>query len=167
MSIAMKTERILIASLLSTAALAGCGPIDPGPDIPEQASYCSTNFDGDFSGTRKVDLGFGPPADFQAYAEGEEIPLITGGQGSAMITPIVRVEKGAGDGPEPCFLVRVEDSGEGFSSEWNVQFYEEGGYLFSDGALYFITYSEGDVALSTTVMGQGFTGTSTVNVVLK
>jgi hypothetical protein len=161
----------MVLSSTAAALLTGCGPWGPGPsaDIPDQASYCSPSFEELFPETREVDLGFGPPSDFVPYAEGDEIETIAGGQGATMITPFVRVEKGVDDGAEPCFRVRVEEGGdvEAFASEWNIQFHEEGDHLSSGGALYFITYTVGDVRLTVTVHGKGFSGTKSVNVVLK
>lgn len=164
----MKTTSILFAlPLLVTSALAGCGPSVTGPEIPDQAAYCSISFEEDFPETREVDLGVLSESGFQPYQEGDEIALISGGQGATMITPVVRVAKGAGDDAAPCFRVLVEESAGEFTSEFNVEFREEGDHLFSDGALYFITYSEGDVGLSLTVEGKGFSGTKSVNVTLR
>ena len=85
-----------------------------------------------------------------------------------MITPMVRVAKGPGDGPEPCFRVRVAEEGpDGFASVWNIQFEEAGDKLFSDGVLYFITSTKGDVTLTLTVQGKGFSGTKSVDVTLR
>jgi hypothetical protein len=167
MSIAMQTKSILITLVSSVAGvLVGCGPLGPGDDIPDQASYCAIDFEEDFPETREVELGFGPASEFRPYQEGEEIETITGGQGATMITPVVRVAMGAADELEPCFKVRVGQGLE-FSSEWNIQFYQEGGSLFSDGALYFLTYTTGETPLDVTVQGKGFSGTKSVNVVLK
>jgi hypothetical protein len=166
----MRTKSILIAFVLgSAAALGGCGPGDGGtePEIPDQASFCAVSIGDTFPETREVDLGFGPPSSFEPYRDGDEVAVVVGTQGASMITPVVRVAKGAGDGAEPCFRVRVEEVAEGFASEWNIQFREEGGALFSDGALYFITYSTGEVELDLRVEGEGFSGTKRVKVALR
>lgn len=170
MSTAMQTNSILIVLLSSgVPLLAGCGPFgpDPGPEVPHQAGYCNTTFEEDFPETRQVDLGFGPAVQFEPYRDGDEIETVVGGQGATMITPFVRVEKGANDGVEACFRVRVAESVGEFASEWNILFREQGDHMLSDGALYFITYTEGEVTLDLTVQGEGFAGTRSVNVVLK
>lgn len=161
------TIRILTCAMAGILVL-GCGPgPEPQPEIPAQASFCGAVTGAEPTETRKVELGHGPASDFEPYSHGEEINVVTGGQGATMITPFVRVEKKAADGPEACFRVRLAEGDLEFSSEWNIQFQEEGGSLVSDGALYFITYSTEDVELILTVEGDGFSATSSVNVVLR
>ena len=163
----MQTRGILTWSPPIVAlALAGCGPVDPLGDIPEQASYCAITYEQSVTETREVALGFGAPSDWEAVQEGDEVARITGGQGAAMITPVVRVQGGAGDGAEVCLRVRVEEVETGNSSEYNVRFVADGDHLYSDGALYFITYSEGPLELELTVEGETFSGTASTKIVL-
>lgn len=166
----MRTIGIQLVLLsLASFSLAACGPFGPEPssNLPEEAGYCATDFEDVFPETREVDLGLGPAGAFAPFRDGDKIDTITGGQGATMITPMVRVAKGAADAAEPCFRVRVEEGDAPYSSVWNIQFVQEGDHLFSDGVLYFITDTTGDVTLTLTVEGEGFSGTRSVDVTLR
>lgn len=155
--------------------LAGCSD----PFALPQAEDCPTTFEEDFPEKRAVEIGLGEGESFVPFADGDIAKLETGGQGATMVAPMVRVAAGASDGSEECYRVRLaDDTDQGpdgpNTSQNNVVFVRAGEWMVSDGTVYhpFNVSDPGDlyeaqIALTATVQGDGFEGTTTVNVTLQ
>lgn len=173
---------LLLPALL--AALPGCFLFDSGG--PQQVEGCAPGT-GDPSEKRAVALGEGRGKDFEPYADGGAVPLVSGSQGFDMITPSVRVEGKPGDPSEACLLVEITTvyndapgsggaggapggggQGGSFSEDdtlrQGAKFVLVDGDLFTDGVLYNPLFGSTDLTLTVTVTGEDFDGTSTVAV---
>lgn len=162
-----------------------CYLFNPNTDPPAQVEACSAGVSpGDTKpNTREVALGTGHGNDFDAYLDGSNVTSVTGGQGSTMITPVVRVKAESGDPSEACFLVEIvtedlESIGGGGSGGGGGECFEgcgplqgtqgakmklEDGYYYTDGVIY-NPIESGHVKLTLTVTGEDFSGTTTVEV---
>jgi hypothetical protein len=163
-----------LVSLSLLSVLPGCGPSDPGHTVPDQAPDCPTQFGEDTLEKRKVDIGDAASGDLVPYQDGEQVPLVRGGQGLSMITPWVQIAAAADDGEEVCCVVRLDnDPGLIESNQFNVQFARRGAAFLSDGAIYHPFGPDHDVLVGETVKVtakvrcDGFEGERTVTVSLK
>jgi hypothetical protein len=129
---------LVSALLLSVLAVAsGCGPAPgPGPAV-EQAESCTASSDpAEQLEQRTLEIGVGGPEAFAPLSDGSSMDVVTGGQGSEMVTPSLRIAAADGDADaDLCIQVDLEDSSSAFVNRSYVTF-ERHDDAFITGAIF-------------------------------
>ena len=163
---------------LSLPLLAGC-PGSPDGDVPSvpEAEYCSAP-DGQPNGERALEIGALGPHGFEAWSDGSEVTLETGGQGGTMVVVSLRVPAQASDGDEACWVVTLDNevSGSGAGDIGDLKsayvFQRQGEHMEVDGLFDLLGYGEAGLSdqvltLSAAVNAEAFGAEHTVSVTLR
>jgi hypothetical protein len=158
--------------------LLGCPQSETdGGDPPPEAEYCSAP-EGTPTATRDLEVGAPNGDDLVAWQDGDEVEMVSGGQGGTMIVPSLRVPVGAGDGDEACWVVMLDnelaDTSSGTVEDFRstLVFQRRGDFMQVDGVYDLLGYGGSGLAgntltLKATVIAEAFRAERTVAVILR